>query len=134
MHAVRRQLVVFDRLERIRKWHDQQILPGADWKNQIDERLTQADIVLLFVSPHFLDSDFCYEKEMAIALQRHENQEARVIPIILRPCPWQHTSLQNFQALPSNGRAITSWPNIDEACLDVAEGVMRVVDALTQST
>ena len=39
MDEVRRQLIGFDRRKIIRKWHDRQIQPGAEWREQIDERL-----------------------------------------------------------------------------------------------
>jgi hypothetical protein len=35
MNDVRRQLVLFERLGRIEKWHDRQIRPGAEWNMDI---------------------------------------------------------------------------------------------------
>ena len=55
---------------------------------------------------------------------------ARVIPIILRPCAWEHAPFASLQTMPRDERPITTWANRDEACLDVAEGVMRVVREL----
>ena len=46
-------------------------------------------MILLLVSADFLASDFCHEVELARALERHDRNEAHVIPIILRPCDWQ---------------------------------------------
>jgi hypothetical protein len=64
---------------------------------------------------------------MTEALRRHRDGSARVVPIILRPCAWQTAPFADLQVLPKDGRPITLWPNQDEACLDVAEGVMNVV-------
>lgn len=127
MDDVRRQLVIFDRLGEIRKWHDRQIPPGSEWKGQIDSRLRLAQVILLFVSPHFLESDYCFDIETQEALRRHEAREATVIPIILRPCAWHIAPFGKLQALPSDGKPITTWTNRDEACLNAAEGVMSVV-------
>lgn len=127
---VRRQLMVFDHQELIRKWHDRLIPPGADWRSQIDARLTQSDIILLCVSPSFFDSDYCYKAEMPEAMRRLQANSARVIPIVLRPCAWEHAPFASLQALPKDGRPITTWANRDEACLDVAQGLMRVVREL----
>lgn len=55
------------------------------WGSEIDEHLNTADIILLLVSSDFIDSDYCYDVEMKRALKRHEAEDARVIPIILRP-------------------------------------------------
>lgn len=131
MNDVRRQLIVYDRQKLIVKWYDRHILPGGDWAGEIDEHLRQASIILLFVSPHFIESRYCYDVEMAEALRRQESGEATVIPIILRPCLWQDSPIGKLQALPKDGRAITLWNNRDEACLDVAQGVMRVVQGMS---
>ena len=127
MHDVRRQLIVYDRQEIIKKWYDRKVLPGEEWMGQIDHHLTHAHIILLFVSPHFIESKYCYNVEVAEALRRHKAGLTTVIPIILRPCPWQDAPFGHLQALPQDGRAITLWRNRDEACLNVAEGVMEVV-------
>jgi hypothetical protein len=135
MDEVRRQLILFDRQNIIRKWHDRKILPGQEWKQEIDQRLKEARIILLFVTPHFIESRYCYEIEMKEALRRHDAGEAVVIPVILRPCPWQDAPFGRLNALPEDGRALTLWQNRDEASLHVAQGIMRVVrEMFSEST
>jgi hypothetical protein len=133
MDDVRRQLIVFERNGRILKWHDRQIPPGSDWRNQIDERLERAKIVLLFLSPHFIESRYCYEVEGQAALRRRDSGAAEVIPIILRPCAWQETPFGVLQALPRDAVPVSRWPDRDEACLNVATGVMAAVDRAIES-
>lgn len=130
MDDVRRQLIVFERNGKIIKWHDRMIPGGAEWREEIDQRLLSASIVLLFMSPHFIESQYCYEVEGRTALRRHEENRARVIPIVLRPCAWEATPFGELHAFPKDAKAISSWPNRDEACLDAARGVMAVVDSL----
>src|SRR5947208_10061471 len=65
-------------------WHDRDINAGQEWEQEISKHLNEAQIILLLISPDFMDSDYCYSKEMQRALERHEHREARVIPIILR--------------------------------------------------
>jgi hypothetical protein len=55
----------------VEHWHDRQIDAGAEWAEEIDARLESAHIILLLISPDFLHSDFCYQKEMVRALERH---------------------------------------------------------------
>lgn len=131
MDDVRRQLIIFERKGRILKWHDRQIRPGEDWRQQIDERLNEARIILLFMSPHFIESRYCSEVEGQAALARHERGEATVVPVVLRPCAWQESDFGDLQALPSDGRPITGWPDRDEVCLEVAQGVIGIVDELS---
>ncbi|MET0500344.1 MAG: toll/interleukin-1 receptor domain-containing protein [Candidatus Binatia bacterium] len=128
MDAIRRQLIIFDRRDLIRKWHDRKIPPGDSWRRVIDNRIRRAKIILQFLSPHFFDSDYCYEIEMMVALKRHHIGEAVVIPIVLRPCAWQQTPLGFLQALPKDGRAVTAWRNRDQVCLEIAGEIMKVVD------
>jgi hypothetical protein len=132
MNAVRRQLVIFERNGCILKWHDRQIPAGAEWRKEIDRRLDRARIILLFVSPHFIESRYCYEVEGQAALRRHDTGAARVVPVILRPCFWQEAPFAKLQALPHDGKPLSQWKDQDEACLDVARGVMAIVDELIE--
>jgi hypothetical protein len=133
MNDVRRQLIVYERNGRILKWHDRMIPPGAEWRDRIDERLESAQIILLFMSPHFIESQYCYEVEGEAALRRHKAGQARVIPIVLRPCAWDASPFGELEALPADAKPISRWEDCDEACLDAARGVMRVVDEVTKS-
>jgi tetratricopeptide (TPR) repeat protein len=128
LSILRRNSVITD-------WHDRRIGAGMEWKGQIDEHLNTAHIILLLVSADFLASDYCYDIEMKRAMERHELREARVIPIILRAVDnWQATAFGKLQALPTDGKPITSWPNRDEAFVDVARGIRVAVAELAPST
>lgn len=108
-------------------WHDRRISAGAEWESQIDRNLELADIILLLVSADFLASDYCYDVEMARALQRHEAGSAHVIPIVLRPCDWSDAPFSRLQALPRDARPVPLWDNIDAAWTDVARGIRNVI-------
>ena len=47
-------------------------------------------------------------------MQRHENGEARVIPIILREVDWSGAPFSKLQALPKDGKPVTNWDTQDE--------------------
>jgi hypothetical protein len=126
------QLSTLKRQGVITNWHDRMIDSGDDWAGRIDEHINTAQIILLLVSADFLASRYCYDVEMARALERDEAREARVIPVILRPCDWSHTPIGRLQALPKGGRPVTLWANQDEALLDVAKGIRKVVEQLTR--
>jgi TIR domain len=115
----------------ISEWHDREILPGAEWNREIDEHLETVSIILLLISPDFLASDYCYEIEMQRALERHQSREARVIPIILRPCDWQSALFQQLQCLPRGGKSVTKWDNQDEAFQDIAQELRRIIEHFT---
>src|SRR5262249_47134682 len=82
------------------------------------------------ISPDFLDSDYCYNKEMQRALTRHLNGEAKVIPIILRPVHWANAPFSNIQMLPKDALPVTSWSNLDDAFYDVTLRLEQVIREL----
>ena len=111
----------------IEPWHDRKIEAGDEWKHKIDENLEHAEIILLLVSADFIASDYCYEEEMKRALERHEQKEARLVPIILRDVNWKIAPFEKLQALPKDGRPVTKWRPRDSAWRNVSEGIERVV-------
>jgi TIR domain len=111
----------------VQEWHDRRIEPGADWNWDIDRHLNHSDIILLLISADFIHSEYCYGVEMKRALERHECSEARVIPVILRPCDWHALPFGTIQAIPKDGKAVTTWSNQDEAYTDIARGVRAVI-------
>jgi hypothetical protein len=114
----------------ISSWHDRKIGAGTEWKGQIDEHLESAGIILLLISSDFLASDYCYDIELKLAMERHENGKARVIPIILRSCDWNSSPFVKLQALPRNGKPVKSWNDRDEAFTDVAARIRQVITEL----
>ncbi|MFY0578286.1 hypothetical protein ACN28S_31770 [Cystobacter fuscus] len=67
---------------------------------------------------------------MVRALERHDAREARVIPVILRPCDWHSAPFGKLLAAPRDGKAVTLWANEDEAFTDVAVKVRDAVKGL----
>ncbi len=67
-------------------------------------------------------------------MERHEAGEVIVIPIILRPVNWEGAPFGKLQALPTDGKPVTSrsWRNSDEAFSDVARGIQKVVKKLIE--
>lgn len=86
----------------------------------------------MLISPDFVNSDYCYETETIRALERHHRKEALVIPIIIRPCLWSETPFKVIQALPTDGKPVTSYVNTDEAWLNIAEGLLKVVNEILE--
>ena len=121
-----RHLAGLKRYSNVNTWVDQQILPGQLWEKEIETQLRNANIIIQLVSADYLASDFCM-KELEIAIERDKSSEAVLIPIIVRPCLWQTTSLGKIQVLPPEGKPVSSWQNEDEAFAMVVEGIRRVV-------
>lgn len=116
-----------ERIGLITNWHDRMITAGSEWEGKIDENLNQADVILLLISDSFIDSRYCFDVELKRALQRHEDGESLVIPIIIRPVIWSDLYFAKLQVLPTDGKAVSTWSNIDLAWVNVAEGLKTAV-------
>ena len=114
----------------IEAWHDRRLRAGDDFDRGVKAELERADIILLLVSPDFIASDYCHNVEMTRALERHDRGEARVIPVILRPCDWHPTRFGKLLAIPRDGHPVTRWTDLDDAFLDI---VQRLRAALPQA-
>ena len=127
-------LALLKRQGLISGWHDRKIGAGDEWKGAIDKNLEEAQIVLLLVSASFLASDYCWDVETKRAVERHAQGEAKVIPVILRPCDWHGAPFSKLQSLPKDGKAVMSWTNKDEAWTDVALGIRRAIETMRGSS
>lgn len=117
----------------IQEWHDRQIGAGQEWAGEIDRNLEAAHVILLLISADFISSDYCMDRELSHAMERHELGEARVIPIILRPVDWEGLPFSKLQALPTDGNPVTSWSDQDEAFLNVAREIRSVVEGMAEN-
>ena len=98
-----------ERAGRIEIWSDLMLEAGQRWEAEIDRKLEAADIILLLVSAYFVDSEFCYSKELKRAVERDTEGTARMIPVRVRPVSLKGTVLADIQALPPGAQPITSF-------------------------
>lgn len=117
----------------ISEWHDRKIAAGTEWKGQIDNNLNNARIILLLISADFINSDYCMDTELKCAMEKHEKGAARVIPVILRPCDWHTAIFGKLQAIPTDGKPITSWKPHDSGFYDAVKQLRKTVHELLDS-
>lgn len=114
----------------IEMWHDRCIGAGEEWAAKIDGNLQTADVILLLVSADFIASRYCYDIELTEAMRRHHAEEARVIPVILRPCDWHDLPFGKLQAATKNGRPVTKFQSLDDGFLDVVQAIKVAAKAI----
>ncbi len=112
-------LAQLKREQLIESWSDQEIHAGAALANTINESLQTSDLFIALLTPDYIASNYCYEKEFENAMAMERNNTLKIVPVIVRPCEWLNTPFKNFKALPKDGKAITLWQNEDTAFLDV---------------
>ena len=116
------------RNNKVDTWNDRKLIPGTLFDEEIKKHLTEDDIIILLISADFINSDYCYEIEMTTALERMKNGTAVVIPIILRPCLWQETSLKDIQALPKDGKPISKYEDSDDAYFEIVKSINNIIE------
>lgn len=106
-------------------WQDRRIEAGDEWNRSIQDAMNDCDLALLLISPDYLASRFIQEKEQPKLLERQQEMRVRVIPIIVRACPWQNEpALKDLQALPRDNKAVITFSRNtgarDQAWTDIA--------------
>jgi hypothetical protein len=121
-------MAVLKSQNKITDWCDQKILAGGNIDHEISERLEACELFLPLVSPDFLASHYCYEKEMQKAIKQKEAGITQIVSIILQPCDWQATPLIRYKSLPKDGKPVSEWQNENAAYLDIIQELRRIVD------
>ncbi|MBO0612800.1 leucine-rich repeat domain-containing protein [Thiothrix fructosivorans] len=115
-------------------WSDRHLFAGEPVDEQIFQQLNTADIVLLLVSPDFINSDYCFTKEMERALERYQDEGNVVIPVIIRhTASWRNHKIGQIVALPKDGKPLAKWDDADEFWGSVEEGIRDQVKKRLQA-
>ena len=94
--------------------------------------------MLLLISKDFIASDYIMGVELGLAMQRQQQGQTTVVPILLRPVDLQPEDAQDMpfvdllkpQGLPRDLKPVTTWPNRDEAWTSVASGLRATVNGI----
>ena len=119
----------------IEDWTDRALVGGDKWDQEINENLEKAHIIVLLVSPDFMNSQYILTKEMGRAMERSKAGEAVVVPVLVRITnDWDMLGLGSLQALPTKPGAPTEllpvkkWDDPDEAWDCVITGLRRTIE------
>jgi hypothetical protein len=118
-------------------WDDRKIGAGDEWFWEIKRALQGASIVILLISADFLGSKFILEEEVPRLLERRKKEGIRIIPFIIRPCPWKKVGwLNSIQVRPKDGRALStgSEPQIETDLTDLVEEVSEIILPVSSET
>jgi len=114
----------------ITTWHAREVLAGQNITEEVTHFLKKSRIILLLISASFMASSYCYSKEMMYALQRHERGTANVLPILLRPVLFTDAPFAKLKILPANGKPVTNWQDRENAFVEIALEIERLIVAL----
>jgi hypothetical protein len=111
----------------IKTWTDKDIYAGGTLNKNIDAALNKSEIFIALLSPDYIASGYCYEKEFKKALEMQEHGDLIIAPIIIEPCDWLNTPFKEFKALPKDGKPISTWLNRNTAFLDVVQNLRNLI-------
>ncbi|MEZ4300530.1 MAG: protein kinase [Polyangiaceae bacterium] len=122
-----------ERSQAVELWSRRCVQPGEDVRKVVDEKLEQADLILVLMSVDLLGCDYCWGVEVSAALQRHNAGRARLIPIIVRPCDWRGC-FPELKPVPASGAPlVTATSGIDDArFLEAFNEIMTIVRSLAR--
>ncbi|HZF08669.1 MAG TPA: TIR domain-containing protein [Thermoanaerobaculia bacterium] len=100
------QLRILEKEGLLAVWHDRLIGGGGKWYEEIQAAIEGAEVALLLISADFLSSPFILDKEVPALLKRQEEKGLRVIPIILKECPWRQSTFSQIIRLAQAARLL----------------------------
>lgn len=97
----------------LEQWDDHYLCAGQDWNETLAQQFKSADIIVFLISPDFLNSAYCTEREIPWAIERFDSGAAAVLPVLLFDkdgceAAFSQTPLARVQALVKpNGKPVT---------------------------
>ncbi|MFM9087676.1 MAG: toll/interleukin-1 receptor domain-containing protein, partial [Cyanobium sp.] len=125
VEKLKSHLSLMERQGILKVWHDRCLTAGEHWAEAIDHALAEAQIVLLLISPDFMNSDYCFGKEMQEALAREQRKDAVVVPVLMRPCDWESAPFAKSNVVPSDNRPVSTHPGGEDEALALVAGELR---------
>lgn len=127
LEPIQQHLRSVQNLGAIDPFEDSQIRLGDEWDRVIRRKLSEADIIVLIVTPAFLASTYCTSVEVQEAMDQHGKGQVRVVPIIADYCNWEEMPFRILEALPKdkNGKIkpLADWRNKNEPLAAAAKKI-----------
>lgn len=130
LYELEKQLKPLQKKYNLGIWYDHKLLAGSKWDDEIRSRLRAAKVILFLLSPDFLATQYIQDVEITMALERHEQGECRVVPILLQPCLWETSILANLSILPTTAKPISTVRNRVQSWVDVVKKLQEVFETI----
>jgi uncharacterized RDD family membrane protein YckC len=110
-------------------------IPLGEDREKFKQKLLEADIVLALISVDFIDDDEINERNKKV-IERHNNNETILVPILVRNCQWTKTPFIKLSLLPKNLQPLNNkqfWNSDDDALMAVVEDIYEAIDEFSNA-
>ena len=111
----------------LEEWTDHEVLAGDKLDEEVRRNLEASTLFVALVSPDYLASNYCYEREFQHALTLQERGLLRIVAVIVEPCDWKSSPFHKLLVLPKDGKPVADWTNENTAYLNVVTELRRVL-------
>lgn len=113
----------------IELWHDGCIKAGVDINEEVLKKLRVSNLILLLLSPAYIDSDFCYNIEMKKAFERYKEGKCLIVPILIKDATLTKSMpFYSLKTLPTDRKPLTSFKPQDRGCVDITGSLMELIE------
>ena len=124
---LKRHLARLEKTNSISVWSDHKINVGEEIDREIKKELASAELFLPIISSGYLASDYCMDTEFEYALERLNEKNLKIVPILAEPCDWKSIpELKKLKICPKDAKPISKWADENEAFLDVIQNIRRI--------
>ena len=116
-----------ERFVDVKHWYDGMIPPGGNIDNEVKRQLKIADVVFLLITPNFISSFYCYEKELVAAIKRSEKGKCIVIPVVLRDFVKGDYIFSGLKFVPTDGTPIDHFRPLNRGFVDAFGGISNLL-------
>ncbi len=109
---------------------DQGLRHGDRWDPAIKQRIAEADIIVMVLSPAFMASDYIMDEEVPAILARERHKNVLVVPVLLKHCRYTHV-VGELQVEPHHARllrAIDLWKPKAAGHCAAAEAIAQAIE------
>lgn len=94
-------------------WYDGSDLSkaGRAWISQL---VDAADVMIVLLTKSSVLSPYFSCKEMRYAIDKHENEQLKILPVILQTCWWEDSLFRKFEVLPRGALPILDSKEVKE--------------------
>ncbi len=95
-------------------WYDAKVKPSQKWRQEIDQAMEAAKVVLFLVSPHSLASSFIDDHELAHFLIRAKEQRVKIGWVAIAHSLVTETPIIEYQALHDIAKPLNSLQGAEQ--------------------